>query len=76
MPRDIDEGPSAEDLARFGGETRPCPECATDVYDEASVCPRCGHVFEGDGAGAKMPMWVVVGAIAALLGFLVIYGLM
>ncbi len=78
MPRDIDEDPSAEDLERFSAETRACPECSTEVYDEASVCPRCGHIFEGDapGGATRMPMWAVAGAILALLAFLLVYGLL
>jgi uncharacterized paraquat-inducible protein A len=77
MPRDIDEGPSAEDLDRFSDETRACPECSAEVYDEASVCPRCGHIFEGDPEGAsRKPMWAVIGVILALLAFLLVYGLL
>ena len=43
MPR-RDEGPSPEDLRRFGEEAETwgyCPECGAKVYDDADVCPKC-----------------------------------
>ena len=39
-----DEGPSLEDLRRFGSEadtTAYCPECGAEVYDDADACPKC-----------------------------------
>ena len=48
-PDGIDEGPSAEDVARFGGETVPCPECRAPVHDESEWCHKCGHAM-GDPA--------------------------
>ena len=39
-----DEGPSLEDLRRFGSEadtTAYCPECGAKGYDDADACPRC-----------------------------------
>jgi hypothetical protein len=39
---DLDpEGPSRDDLARFGGDTIPCPHCGREVHAEAAACPRC-----------------------------------
>ena len=38
----FDEGPSAEDIARFGGESQTCEECGAGIYDGVSMCPRCG----------------------------------
>ena len=43
MPR-RDEGPSLDDLRRFGSEadtTGYCPECGAEVYDDADACPKC-----------------------------------
>ena len=43
MPR-RDEGPSPDDLRRFGEEadtTGYCPECGAEVYDDADACPKC-----------------------------------
>ncbi|MCH2138867.1 MAG: hypothetical protein MK074_07450 [Phycisphaerales bacterium] len=45
MWRDDDEGPSADDLDRFGddaGTTGYCPQCGGPCYDDAPVCPHCG----------------------------------
>ena len=40
---EIDEGPSAEDLDRFGGETGYCPHCGEEIWDAAPACPACGE---------------------------------
>lgn len=68
------EAPSEEDMDRFGGVTRVCPECKTEVYDEAQLCHNCGHAFAGTG-GDGLPTWAVVtmiGLVAtAALGFLI-----
>lgn len=61
------EGPSAEDLERFGGETRPCPSCRREIYDESPFCPRCGHALgASDEPAARPPVWMLVAAAAAL----------
>jgi hypothetical protein len=39
--RDIDEGPSEEDIERFSGDTARCPDCNAEVWDAADVCPKC-----------------------------------
>ena len=39
----MDEGPSDEDLARFGDDTGFCPHCGEEVYDDAPACPHCGE---------------------------------
>ncbi len=62
---DDPEGPSSEDLERFGDEFRTCPECGSLVYDQAEVCQACGHVFGGDERG--VPMWAIVVTAMLLL---------
>lgn len=69
--RDEDEGPQEADLERFGGETRPCPRCGKDIYDEAEWCHACGHVMS-DGADKKVPAWVVVTAATAAAAFIAV----
>lgn len=65
-----DDGPSAADLERFSDVTRRCPECGTEVYDEAEVCWKCGRAFlRADGAGP--PLWVIVVAALVLVGIVV-----
>jgi hypothetical protein len=63
-----EEGPSQADLERFDSPLIDCPECGTTVYDEAPLCPSCGHVM-GDPASepASGRAWKVA-ATAALLG--------
>jgi len=51
----IDEGPSAEDLKRFGDDEYGfCPHCGEEVWDDAPTCPSCGEWIEGR-AQAKHP---------------------
>lgn len=67
------EGPSEADLERFGGSTRACPNCGSDVYDEATICPVCGEVLgEGTGSG-RTPMWVIGVAVLVLAAFVLFY---
>lgn len=44
----IDEGPSEEDLRRFGSETAHCPDCGAEVWDSAEVCPKCFAYLGGN----------------------------
>ena len=50
-----DEGPSPEDIDRFGGDTGYCPACGAEVWDQAPQCPSCGHWIEGK-VGSRPPM--------------------
>lgn len=72
-----DEGPSDADLERFGGATRACPDCKTDVYDEASICPRCGSYLDDRPLGAnRMKTRIFTAAlIVAGIAILLIYAL-
>lgn len=64
------DGPSAEDLERFGSETDACPECGSEVYDQAELCHVCGHAIER-GPGS-IPTWVGVAAAVGVLGLLLV----
>ncbi len=44
---DNDEGPSSEDIYRFGHDTGYCPECGAEVWDQAPYCPECSEYIEG-----------------------------
>ena len=59
---EFDEGPTPDDLERFGGVTRPCPKCGKDVYDDAMMCAHCGASMEEDrlNRGGKGIMFVLV----------------
>lgn len=61
------EGPSAEDLDRFGDEFVRCGSCGREVYDQAEVCPRCGGPVAGPGRAT--PGWIAWAAVAVLAAF-------
>jgi uncharacterized protein (DUF983 family) len=63
-----DEAPSEADIEAFGDVTRTCPECKTDVYDEATVCHNCGHAFAGDKSGG-LPTWAVFTGVGLVVLF-------
>ncbi|MEL7474106.1 MAG: hypothetical protein AAGK04_12380 [Planctomycetota bacterium] len=67
------EGPSEADLARFGSDTRACPNCGSDVYDEATVCQTCGEIISETKSASKG--WVVWVAIIALIAFILVIAL-
>lgn len=77
MSVDRDEGPSPEDLRRFGGDTAYCPDCGARVWDQADVCPKCYAYLGGDtarrrtaGGGAARVRWrslVIILLLAAML---------
>lgn len=64
------EGPSAADLDRFGDGFRVCPGCGSAVYDEAPLCPECGHMFE-ERTGT--PVWLVITAAVVLVGLIMLF---
>lgn len=68
---DDDDGPSPEDLERFGGQTRTCPECRKEVFDDTAICYHCGHAFEGtaDGAPGRPRPWIIVTVVLLVLAF-------
>lgn len=67
------EGPSAEDLDRFGDEMITCRECGHRYYDQAEICPACGLPAGHEPAGP--PVWALITAvvvIAVLIAFWVL----
>jgi hypothetical protein len=74
QPRDIDEGPSCDDLARFGGDEITCPECDTEVYYDATFCHECGYVLEDKSAGGPKK-WIGIAAGIALISFVVVFAI-
>jgi uncharacterized membrane protein YvbJ len=79
-----DEGPSPEDIARFGGDDRTgyCPHCGSEVWDDAERCPKCGQWITG-GARSRPPleeyarrrMFIIV-TVLTLMGFLALMGIL
>lgn len=77
MPvRPRDEGPSAEDLDRFGSEDAYCPDCGAKIWDQADVCPSC-YAYLGGDTSRHRPFerwwkrrWTIL-VVATLVGVLV-----
>lgn len=48
--RDDDDGPSDDDIDRFGDDSNAegwCPDCGASCWDEAEFCPACGAQIGG-----------------------------
>jgi hypothetical protein len=68
--REVDDDPSEEDLARLDSETRTCPACGRDVFDDAEICYHCGHHFlPGERA---IPWLQIMVAGVVLLAFVAV----
>ena len=59
------EGPSAQDLDRFGSELDTCPNCASTIYDQSEMCPECGW-YLGE-APKTVSLWVVGGVCGLIV---------
>jgi hypothetical protein len=70
------EGPSCDDLDRFGSDTVTCPECGEEVYYDAAICPQCGHAIiaarSGKSGHWKAPL-ITGAAIVALAAFVLAF---
>ncbi len=69
------DGPSAEDLDRFGAETRTCPHCGSEVWDQAKDCHVCGENLDEpprDGS-PPLPMWAWITLFLVLAAFLMMF---
>jgi len=64
-PRDQDDDDAEEG-------TTECPACGAEIYEYAQQCPACGkYVSEEDPEQRRrIPMWIWVGVILALIGSL------
>jgi len=78
----VDEGPSPEDIERFGHDGGYCPDCGAEVYDDADLCPKCGTWITGevlaeppDAKEIRGRVKLVV-VLATLLAFLGLVGLL
>ena len=70
------EGPSCEDLERFGSDTATCPECGQDVYYDTPICPNCGHaiIAPRSAVGGRWKRPLITGAaIVALAAFVLAF---
>lgn len=69
-PEEHDEGPSADDLERFGGVTHTCPNCGKEVFDDAETCYHCGEAMMARRSGGP-PLWVAVTSVVLLVAFMI-----
>lgn len=73
---DTDDGPSLDDLNRFGRDTGYCPHCGAEVYDQAVFCPKCERPIEGEVRSERNTSpefnakWVALIAVVVILGLL------
>ena len=63
---DATDDPTPEDVDAFSGVTRTCPECNSEVYDQAELCWKCGHAFSGEPK-ALPSRWVVAIVILVVI---------
>lgn len=68
---EVDEGPSAEDVERFGGVTHACPSCGTEVYDDVDLCWKCGASMRRRSGGP--PGWVLVTALMLVVVIVLVW---
>ena len=73
-----DEGPSPEDIDRFGDDTAYCPECGAEIWDQAEACPECGSYLSG-GPSSRQPIeswfqrrWYLLVVIVVLIAFILL----
>jgi hypothetical protein len=64
---EFDEGPSPEDIERFGAETINCSSCGKEVYDEASICPACLEPLTSGKRSHRLSRWIVGSILMVLL---------
>lgn len=58
---EADEGPSEADIQRFSDATRTCPDCSTEVYDDAALCWKCGSAMKAKQSSP--PAWAIIVAM-------------
>lgn len=69
---DGDEGPSAEDIERFGDVTQKCPSCGREVFDDTDICYHCGHAISKAAGAVRSPMWAIITVGILLMAFAVL----
>jgi uncharacterized OB-fold protein len=73
---ELDEGPSAEDIARFSDVTVRCANCGTEMFDDVALCWKCGHAVGVDAkgpTGTGVPVWAIAAAVVVVIAFVLLY---
>ena len=69
---EVDEGPSDEDIERFGDVTQRCPACDTELYDDVAVCWNCGEVLGAQRKGTSVAQrWAIAVVVLIIIAFLI-----
>ena len=89
--RNDDEGPSEDDIERFGDDSpvadARCPDCGASVWSEADVCPKCYSYLAGSALAAPrggmfakhwkaIIIWALIIATLTLAGIPVLQALL
>ena len=89
--RNDDEGPSEDDIERFGDDSpvadARCPDCGASVWSEADVCPKCFSYLAGSAPAAPQGgmfakhwkaiiIWALIIATLTLAGIPVLQALL
>jgi hypothetical protein len=70
--RNGDDGPTDADVEAFGEVTQRCPNCEAMIYDDVSICYKCGYAISGSARGrGGIPTWAKVVAGVLLVVVLV-----
>jgi hypothetical protein len=71
MPIRVDDDPQQEDIERFGGDTRKCPKCKAEIYEDAEWCHKCGEVLGGSDAPSTIKPWQII-TVFSVIGAIVV----
>ena len=67
---DDHEYPDPDDTADDGQFVQ-CPECRRHFYEDAEMCPHCGHAIAADtGVWSGKPWWWTVLAVLGVVGLI------
>jgi uncharacterized paraquat-inducible protein A len=70
---EVSEGPPPDQTDLSSGDEPAlvqCPFCKKYVSEEAERCHRCGNYITREDGPRRMPVWILVGAVLALLAVL------
>jgi 3-deoxy-8-phosphooctulonate synthase len=63
LPLESDMDPEGEDADLPVDD---CPHCGKSVHEQAEWCHHCGQYLSREDAPARVPLWIILGAAAAL----------
>ncbi len=66
------EYPDEDDLDDGSTDTRVCPHCSADVYEDADQCPECGEYLMSDTRvwSSKSLWWIALGLLGVVAAIL------